>query len=222
LPRTVQRRPKKEYPILRREHVNVELLNGRMYQDFLEFLKFSKSPSYLQVDTIIGKRTDKKFVLTLFDPKSKFQWGYILNRSSISVNNKIYNFFKSIRKYNFQKFNAILTDNGGEFKDLYMIENDQETGENYFKTFYCDPYCSFQKGGCERNHDFFRYIKKKGISFDLITQNEINTFFSNINSYKRKSLNYKTPYEIFKKLYGDLILEETNIFYVDPLKVILK
>jgi len=69
---------------------------------------------------------------------------------------------------------------------------------------------------------FFRYIKKKGISFDLISQNEINTFFSNINSYKRKSLNYKTPYEIFKKLYGDLVLEETNIFYVDPLKVILK
>jgi len=98
-------------------------------------LKFSKSPSYLEVDIIIGKRTDKKFILTLFDPKSKFQWGYILNRSSISVNNKIYYFFRSIRKYNFQKFNAILTDNGGEFKDLYLIENDQETSEVYLKLF---------------------------------------------------------------------------------------
>ena len=31
--------------------------------------------------------------------------------------------------------------------------------------FYCDPYCFWQKGACEKNHEYIRYIRPKGSSF---------------------------------------------------------
>ena len=55
--------------------------------------------------------------------------------------------------------------------------------------FFCHPNASFEKGACERNHVLVRYIQYKGWSFDNLNQSDINTLFSHINSYPRKSLN---------------------------------
>jgi IS30 family transposase len=62
---------------------------------------------------------------------------------------------------------------------------------------------SFEKGSCERNHELVRYIHYKGWSFDETTQDDLNLLFSNINSYPRKSLNQKTPYQC--------VLEDTRL-----------
>lgn len=84
-----------------------------------------------------------------------------------------------------------LTDNGFEFDDLLNLSDNNPN----FHLFYCNPYSSFEKGGCERNHVLVRYIHYKGWSFDSFTQQDINTLFSHINSYPRKSLQKKTPYQ---------------------------
>ena len=62
--------------------------------------------------------------------------------------------------------------------------------------FYCNPYSSWEKGGIERNHEFIRYIIPKGITFDQLTDKNIIDMMNNINNVKRKSMEYKTPYEI--------------------------
>jgi IS30 family transposase len=54
----------------------------------------------------------------------------------------------------------------------------------------------------EKNHTLFRDIVPKGQSFDGFTQDTVNLIFSHVNSVKRKSLNGKTPYEIFAFTYG--------------------
>lgn len=59
------------------------------------------------------------------------------------------------------------------------------------------------KGGIERNHEFIRYIIPKGITFDQLTNKNITDMMNNINNVKRKSLEYKTPYELFKNIYGE-------------------
>ena len=48
----------------------------------------------------------------------------------------------------------------------YFID---ENGEKITNVFYCDPYSSFQKGECERNHEFVRYIISKGKTFSSIS-----------------------------------------------------
>lgn len=44
---------------------------------------------------------------------------------------------------------VILTDRGMEFRNVYGIEH-SENGKLRTQVFYCDPYCSWQKGSVEK------------------------------------------------------------------------
>ncbi len=81
----------------------------------------------------------------------------------------------------YELLQVLLTDNRLEFNALHEIEEIKGLDFNS-KVFFCNPYCSFQKGGCERNHEFIRYVYPKGTSFDELTQENISLLFSNINS----------------------------------------
>jgi len=76
-------------------------------------------------------------------------------------------------------------------------------GEPETDLFFCDPYQSSQKPKVEKNHTLFRDIVPKGESFDGFTQETVNLIFSHVNSVKRKSLNGKTPYEVFSFMFGE-------------------
>ena len=139
------------------------------------------------------------------------------------IYNRNYRYYK-IKKFssiNKKLFDVILTDNGKEFIGLPQIQINED-GEYRFMLFYCDPYCSWQKGGCERNHELFRYVKRKGITLDTVSQPELNQIFSNINSLKRKSLNGLSPYDVFAKTYGYEALELIGITNIKPHNIILK
>ena len=220
LPRTVQRKSN-DLVIEKRKRMPVALLVGRMYKDYENYTSLNKNLNIIQIDTVIGKRNDKKVILTIFEPTTKLQFGILVDRGSDAINEAILTLYNKLTSRNLKLFDVILTDNGNEFMGLPQIETD-EFGVYRFKTFYCDPYSSWQKGGCERNHEFFRYIKRKGISLDTLTQFELNVIFSNINSLRRKSLNGSTPYECFKQKYGAEVLTIIGIDYVDPLRTILK
>ena len=220
LPRTVQRKPSKEKKE-KRSRIPVKILHGRMYDDFNSYIKNYPDSFVMQIDLIIGKRIDKFAVLTMFDPQTKFQVGFKVKRTADSINSQICNLYKSLKEYRCKTFDALLTDNGAEFMLLPSIETD-ELGAFNFRVFYCNPYASYEKGGCEKNHEFFRYIKKKGVSLDTITQEDLSVIFSNINSYRRKSLNGSTPFEAFSSKYGLLATEIFGISMIEPTNVILK
>lgn len=204
------RKYKDEYNQTKRKRVNVRILYKRLYSDYLSHMKSGKH-RVLQVDLIIGKKDDKKAILTIFDPMTKVQLGFIVYRTCECVTSKILEFYEKTQLFCRNIFDVILTDNGVEMQNLPSIENDIETGEHRFKIFYCDPYRSNQKGGCERNHEFFRYMYKKGRSFADLSQVDVDEIFSHINSYPRKSLGNKSPYEIFVKKYNSDLLSVIGI-----------
>ena len=145
-------------------------------------------------------------------PKSKFQIGLILNSlTSFEVNRKIRELQRLVKPFNSNIFKDFLCDNGIEFDDVQELEVDEETAEVVGHVFYTRPYCSGDKGSCERNHEFFRYVIKKGTSLNNLTQESLNLIFSHINSYPRKSLEYKTPYEVFSELYGEDVINQLDI-----------
>ena len=57
-------------------------------------------------------------------------------------------------------------------------------------------------------HEFIRRVLPKGRSFDELTQEDIDQMMDHINSYRRKKLNGKSPYEAFCFYYGEELAQK--------------
>lgn len=213
---------KKEYvrPYPKPHHV----LYGRTYRDYLIYKKLNPEKEIIQIDTVCGKLTDRKRLLTIHFPKYRFMFGYLFENINPE---KVVFFFEDLFRIIGEKankmFQIILTDNGVEMDDLAQLEIDRETGEvRDLKVFYCDPYRSNQKGSIERNHEFIRYIIEKGISLDSYSQNDFNKIFSHVNSYKRAVMEFKRPIDLVIERFGFQFISKIGLEVVDPTQVILK
>ena len=208
--------------VKRRVIKNVDLLNGRMYEDYINYTK-EKDILIVQLDTVVGKLVDNKKILTIHWPSFHFQIGILLEKLSPAfVNNALMELKNKLGLETYKiLFQVILTDNGIEFSLLDEIEID-ENGELITKVFFCDPYKSSQKGSCERNHEFIRYVLPKGVSFDNLNQKDVDLIFSHINSTPRNSLGFKTPFELFKTAFGIEVLRIININEINKDDVHLK
>ena len=180
---------------------------GRSYSDFLAFIDESSISNYSEMDTVIG-RVGGKVIVTIHFTAMNFMFGLLAdNKTAAAVSSKI-SFLKNLlvnNNFSFgDVFPVILTDNGGEFADVLAVENDSSDNAET-KLFFCDPMQSSQKPFIEKNHTLFRDIVPKGTSFDSFTQDTVNLIFSHVNSVRRKSLNGKTPYEMFSFIYGDTL-----------------
>jgi IS30 family transposase len=82
---------------------------------------------------------------------------------------------------------TLTLDNGTE-----NVEHEQFGLPSYF----CDPYCSWQKGGIENQFGLLRQYLPKGSSFDDLDEAELKRLQDKLNHRPRKCLGYKTPFEI--------------------------
>ena len=105
-------------------------------------------------------------------------------------------------------FPVILTDNGTEFSNPARIEFDADGGR-LTSVFYCNAYASYEKPHAGRNHGFIRLVLPKGTAytepapFDGLTQRGVSLMMSHVNSYVRRGLGDKTPYDLFAREYGE-------------------
>lgn len=217
LPRAYSYKPRKrtgEEPKIRFDNT---IRKGRTLNNLEEYLKIHPEANIVEMDTVIGKLEDKKCILTLYFRNSKLMLMFLINKYKTGSVTKVFRKLYKILGYElFTKlFEIVLTDNGWEFSKPEDIEFDDNTGEKLINVFYCNPYSSWEKGGIERNHEFIRYIIPKGITFDQLTEKNVTDIMNNINNVKRKSMEYKTPYEIFKNIYGE---ETTKKLHLHSLK----
>ncbi len=89
------------------------------------------------------------------------------------------------------------------------------------KMFYCDANAPYQKGSCENNHELIRRIIPKGTDIGRYTQEQINLMMSHINSYSRKKLGNKSPYEVFEFQYGKKILDAFHLQKIPADEIVL-
>lgn len=195
---------------------------GYKYNDFRLFKSLHPNCLTIHLDSVIGTMDGVNSILTIHIVKYKFQFGILLNsKRPDEVCQKLNELLAKLKTLEDSSISTVystfiecwLTDNGVEFdKILSLIE----THKN-LNIFFCHPYSSFEKGACERNHVLVRYIYYQGWSFDNLNQHDINVLFSNIDSYPRKSLNKKTPYQCvleYSRL-GKEFLDLINIFNVN-------
>lgn len=216
LPRAYSYKPRKrsnEKPVIRFDNI---IRTDRTLNDMNKYIELNPNANIVEMDTVIGKFEDKKCILTLYFRNSKLMLMFLIDKYKPK---DVSNIFKQLKKNlgtdNFKKlFEVILTDNGWEFSKPNDIEFDQDTGEKLINLFYCEPYSSWQKGGIERNHEFIRYIIPKGITFDKLTKQNIIDMMNNINNVSRKSLNYETPYNLFKNMYGNETTKKLHLKHI--------
>jgi len=218
-PRVMKFKPRRAKPA---EYVPKALKVGRTYSDFLVHVDENEITSWVEMDTLIG-RVGGKVILTMDFTFCNFMFGILLdNKSSHDVAEKIAA-LKSKLLAEGIKFGdvmpLILTDNGGEFSNVFAFENNAESSKETL-LFFCDPYRSCQKPRVEKNHTLFRDIVTKGKSFDDFSQDTVNLIFSHVNSVKRKIYNGKTPYELFTFTYGEKIAEILGIDYIHATDVV--
>lgn len=218
-PRVVKFKPRNKKP---NDYVPKALKVGRTYEDFLRFMNESGMASWVEMDTVIG-RIGGKVILTLDFTLCNFMAGILLDNKTASETAQKIQSLKNrfvaagIRFGNIMPI--ILTDNGGEFADVFTIENGLD-GQKETDLFFCDPMQSSQKPYVEKNHTLFRDIVPKGSSFDAFTQDTVNLVFSHVNGVKRKILNGRTPYEMFTFIFGEAAAKILGVQFVPPDNVI--
>ena len=67
------------------------------------------------------------------------------------------------------------------------------------QSYYCDPYCSWQKGGDENLNKLVRQYLPKKADLSKVTNDDIYDIQERLNNRPRKSLNYLTPNEVTAK-----------------------
>jgi IS30 family transposase len=88
-------------------------------------------------------------------------------------------------------------DNGGEGTNHSNLQR-----QYGIQTYFCDPYCSWQKGGVENVNGIIRRHLPRSTDMRNITQRNIYEIQQTINHTPRKSLGYKTPAEVLGEIGG--------------------
>lgn len=207
----------------RKEHaLDTKCRMNRTFEDYAAYVQEHTLASVVQMDTVIG-RIGGKCLLTFHFVHPCLQIALLLPcKTAKCVQEAVAYIRKRIGRAAFARlFEIILTDNGTEFTDPRQIELD-EKGEVLSHVFYCDPYNSNQKAHCERNHEYIRMVLPKGTSFDDLTQDDVDTMMSHINSYARPGLHDARPVDEFEKQFGERIRRQLGIRKVAPRDIELR
>lgn len=219
LPRAVKFKPRKQPKSI---YVPSGVKIGRSYEDFLAFREDNPFCNFVEMDTVIG-RVGGKVIMTFQFVEPDFMFGLLLeNKTAAEAADKIRALKTSLSNHGFsfsKFFPVLLTDNGGEFSNVFAFENDLN-GSKETSVFFCDPNASYQKPHVEHNHSMFRAIVPKGFSFDSFTQDTVNTIFSHVNSVKRQQFNGKSAFDMFSFLYSSDLANSLGIVKIDPKNVI--
>ena len=196
---------------------------GHAYKDYLDFKDDNPNVKTTEMDTVYNTPTGP-YIQTFYFESTEFMIGFL--HSSKTSESMASTLDKQQEKLTTEEFanlySLILTDRGVEFEIIDLFIKNKSSGEVRLNIFYCDPYTSSQKSHIENNHNYVRDIITNDMDLSNLTQDDLDLVFSHINSTPRKSLNGKTPYEMFEFLYGKELLDKLNIKEIERDQVILK
>ena len=219
MPRTIRMRPRKN--VSRKLKVDKSCRIGRDFSCFEKYMCDHPDASVRQLDSVEGIKGGA-VLLTIHFVEQQLQLAFLRqhndSQSVIDIFNRLYLELKT--DIFMDLFSVIFADNGSEFSNPYAIELDAQ-GNQRTKMFYCNASAPYQKGSCENNHELIRRIIPKGTDIGLYTQEQINLMMSHINSYSRKKLGNKSPYEVFEFQYGRKILDAFHLQKIPADEIIL-
>ena len=145
---------------------------------------------HLEGDTIIGKN-HKSAVVTFAERVSKLIIALETpGRKAKDIEETLNNWLNQLPK---NLFKSITFDCGKEFSNWKSLSNQQD-----ISIFFADPGCPSQRGLNEHSNGLLRKDGlPKQMDFNEVSQEFISSVALRRNKIPRKSLNYKTPLEVF-------------------------
>ena len=198
------------------------LRKGHNYEDFRKRVEKSPEASVVEMDCVEGSKTSRKVLLTMTFRRTHLVLIFLLASQTQEEVLRVFNLLEErLGTVLFRRvFEIILTDGGTEFANREGLERSSGKGTRT-TVYYCDPYSFWQKGCCEKNHEYIRYVRKKGSSFDDLEQSDVDLLANHINSTKRDSLNGHSPFELSQMLLDEKLLTVMNYRAVAPDDVML-
>ena len=147
-----------------------------------------------EIDTVIGKN-HKGGLVTIVDRKSKLTLiAQVDRKQSILVKEATLMLLNPLKSIS----HTITADNGKEFASHEDVASSLK-----LSYFFAHPYSSWERGLNENTNGLIRQYFPKGTNFQKVTQMEVEKVAEKLNNRPRKTLNYKTPKEVFNlKLTG--------------------
>lgn len=177
-------------------------LNGRTYDDFINYTAENKNLSVVEMDTVYNNGSTGPFMQTFKFLDYSFMFiVYQEEKTAKSMVEGVDLLEKILGEDLFSEEVAIIkTDRGSEFCDAEGFEK-EENESRRTRIFYCDPMASGQKGSLENNHKEIRYICPKENDLKVLglnSQEKANLIVSHINSQSKEHLKGKSPLEVME------------------------
>lgn len=140
----------------------------------------------LEIDTIIGKN-HQGAILSINDRVSGYLWlAKLKGKDAEELAMKTV----EILQPQAQWLHTITGDNGKEFAEHKTISNTLKVD-----FFFAKPYHSWERGANENTNGLIRQYLPKGLSFENVTDKDIEYIQRKLNNRPRKKLNFLTPNE---------------------------
>jgi IS30 family transposase len=140
-------------------------------------------------DTVIGKN-HAGVVVTHVDKASKYLLaGLAKNKTMEEINRVTLKLFEPV-KTDFCK--TMTFDNGREFCGHEKLSESLK-----LETFFANPYHSWERGLNEHTNGLIREFYPKSTNFKIVKEEDFQKAVDFINHRPRKSLDYRTPHEVF-------------------------
>lgn len=156
-----------------------------------------KELGHWEGDTVVFGKIDRKCkssacFVTLAERKSRMYIAIkVPNRTAEIVSQAI---IKALKDFPEDMVKTITFDRGKEFAGYEDIEN-----ALHCSTYFCDPYCAWQKGTNENANGLLREFYPKGMDRSLVDEDELKHNLELMNNRPRKFLGYKTPNEVMNE-----------------------
>jgi IS30 family transposase len=141
-----------------------------------------------EVDTLLGKK-HKPVIVTLTERKSRFSLlGKVSRRTAQAVRQQVCTLLLPVRN----QVHTLTSDHGKEFADHEQIAEVLQ-----LKFYFAHPYAAWERGTNENTNGLLRQYFPKKSDFQVISNKKMEQAMSKLNFRPRKSLRFKTPFEVF-------------------------
>ena len=141
-----------------------------------------------EVDTLTGKN-HQQALLTLTERKSRFTLlAKVSRRTARGVRQQVCRLLLPVR----DKVHTLTSDHGKEFADHEQIAEVLN-----LKFYFAHPYAAWERGTNENTNGLLRQYFPKKSDFQSVSNKKLEQTLSRLNFRPRKSLHFKTPFEVF-------------------------
>lgn len=146
-----------------------------------------------EIDTIVGAR-HRGAIVSIVDRKTKITRLVALSRMTAEqTSHAVCGALYGIKEY----VHTLTADNGKEFAYHDKIAQNLQT-----TVYFANPYHAWERGLNENTNRLIRQYFPKNADLSKITYEEIQYVEYLLNSRPRKTLGYRSPFEVFLKLTG--------------------